>query len=286
LTATIHQRAHVWLLDNAQDELLQAAAVLGDDGYDGFVRKVCAQPSAGGAGFSAVKVKLLDGEEKKNQGVIAGLLAARDRLAQEGVRLVVGGWAQLRTNPVREAELADEVIRDEGASFWDACGEAEYKWGGGSDLTEFNRSGLYARRLRQLRPRMVLGFVSMPNEAAGGYIDWSAWRVADARWMPECYANENPGTPAIWPDEAMVANENPSGARFFHAYVHPVLGMHDAALRVDAATYIFHLRAAKRRGFTYGFSVYSAHYLAATDWAAFSTVIKSAPDPTALAWYA
>jgi hypothetical protein len=285
-SVAIHQRAHVWLLDNGRDEADGIAATLGGDGLDDFVRLVAAQ------GFTAVSVKLLDGLTRTNVNLVKDLKAARKRVNDAGTpaRLVVGGWAQLRTDPYEEATLADQVIRDEGADFWDPCGEAEYKWDGGntSNPTDpaqpFNRSRIYVARFRELRPRLVVCFVSMPNEPSGGYIDWAPWvdrARGNARWSPECYPNEQPTSAAIWPDQA----QRVAVARFRAEFVHPLLGVYPALRPTDASEYVASMRRAKTSGFSFGFKIYGAHTLPVEGWRTFSAAIKPAGDRTALAWY-
>ncbi len=272
---TVYQRAHVYLLDNANDELLSVAGITGGNGIDYALRTMFSPPPEG-FGFAAIKIKMLDGVKPVNGGVAKTLKQRRDAL---GLRFVVGGWSQNRVDPVTEAEWAHAAIGREGLDMWEACCEFEYKGDPGSE--QWLRSGAWTRRFRELRPGLLLGLVGMPNEPAGHFYDWQAWRLANARWVPECYPGEFPQAPSQWPVDAQAV----AAAQFFRSYVHPAVGLHQGQTAVRAGAYVGSLRDARAYGFSYGYSVYAAHYLTLDDWLTFGEVNRPAGTADALAWY-
>ncbi len=274
---TIYQRAHVFLLDNPNDELLTTAAKNGGNGVD-YALKFMFLPPPHGMGFSAIKVKVLDGKTSLNTGYAKFL---KDRRKALGLKFLVGGWSQNRDDARGEARKASEIITEEILDFWEPCCEFEYK--GDPGTAEWNRSKEYTETFRNLRPKTVVGFVGMPNEPAGLSYDWLSWRNATARWIPECNPGYHPTAPTQWPHEAQRVGNN----QFFKSYIHPSLGFQNVSgtPKPRAVDFSASLRAAKLEGFTWGYSVYSAHYLDNDDWLELSRYNKVAGTREALAWY-
>jgi hypothetical protein len=258
---TVWQRAQVWLGDNGEAEL-------GD--LDASLRKLA------DARFTAIHVKLHDGQVEENKGLPAKI---RERANALGIKLLIGGWGQNRTEAHADAEKANGLILREGLDYWIAACEFEYKGEPGS--TAWNRTAQFLHRFREVQPTFPLGFCSMPNEPRGPSFDWQSVRAANARWIPECYPNEFPGTPAQWPEDAQAAGN----AQFFKTYTHPALGLYGGAVDVRAQPYIDSMRAARAHaGFSWGYSVYLMHNMEATDIAAFGAVNGKTGDAAALAW--
>jgi hypothetical protein len=263
-TPTVWQRAQVWLGDNGEDEFAAAG------GIDQGLRKLA------DARFTAIHVKLHDGQQEENAGLPARI---RERAKAAGITMLVGGWGQNREEAHADAEKANGLILREGLDYWIAACEFEYKGNPGSP--QYGRTATFLHRFRELKPTFPLAYCSMPNETRGGSFDWQSVRAANARWIPECYPNEFPGAPGQWPEDAQAG----ANAQFFKTYTHPALGLYGGALDVRAQPYIDSMRNARAHyGFSYGYSVYLMHNMEAEDWGKFAAVNGKAGDVAALAW--
>jgi len=160
-------------------------------------------------------VKLHDGQTEENAGLPARI---RDRAKALGITMLVGGWGQNREDAHADAEKVNGLILREGADYWIAACEFEYK--GDAGTTNWNRTATFLHRFRELQPTFPFGFCSMPNEVRGGSFDWQSIRNANARWIPECYPNEFPNAPGQWPEDAQAGGN----LQFFKTYTHPALG--------------------------------------------------------------
>ena len=174
-TPTVWQRAQVWLGDNGEDEL----GALG--GIDAALKKLS------DARFSAIHVKLHDGQQEENAGLPKKI---RDRAKALGITMLVGGWGQNRDDAHADAEKVNGLILREGADYWIAACEFEYK--GDAGTTNWKRTATFLHRFRELQPTFPFGYCSMPNEVRGGSFDWQSIRAANARWIPECYRTRVP----------------------------------------------------------------------------------------------
>jgi hypothetical protein len=164
--------------------------------------------------------------------------------------LPVGGWGVLRSQPRREAELADSLVRRYGLDFYIANAESEYEYSGpsGFDGSRYKRSRRFVEAFRALQPTLPAGLSSYCR-ADMHDIDWAAWRDAGFAFLPQAYVNDlgAMATPAACARGAQ---------RFFSdADVHPTIGMHPGVRSsLSAATYASLLA----RSGTVGFSVYLA----------------------------
>jgi hypothetical protein len=265
-TPTVWQRAQVWLGDNGEDEI----GALG--GIDETLKKLAE------CRFTAIHVKLHDGQTEENAGLPKRI---RDRAKALGITMLVGGWGQNRTDAHADAEKVNGLILREGADYWIAACEFEYK--GDAGTTNWNRTATFLHRFRELQPTFPFGFCSMPNEVRGGSFDWQSVRGANGRWIPECYPNEFPNAPSQWPESAQAA----ANEQFFKTYTHPALGLYvpNGGVNVRAQPYIDSMRAARAKyGFSYGYSVYLMHNMEEPDWPKFAAVNGKAGDAAALAW--
>lgn len=181
--------------------------------------------------------------------------------------LPLGGWGNLRTNPVAEADLVHRLLRRYGLDFYVADAEAEYGYTGpgGSSSLRYGRSAAFVGEFRKLEPDLPAAVASYcrPDEHD---LDWKAWSSAGFDFLPEAYVNDLgvAASPAT-----CVAG----AAGFFPAdRVHPIVGMYQGRLGLgSAATYARLLRQAG----TSGFSVYLAEEgMTAAKWAAFGQAIS------------
>lgn len=272
---TVFQRAHIWLTDNANDELLSMGAQRGVDGLDNVVTDLVRN-----LGFSAFTVKMLDGHSEVNSGYIWKLKEIRARL---GLRFVVGAWSQNRADAVGEAQHAAALCASQGVDYWEPCGEDDY-YKGDPGTEPWRRSKQWASTFHALRPGMTKGFVSLPNEPRGSFYDWAAWRDIAARWVPECNPGYHADAPTQWPFEA----QQVGSLQFFKSYVHPLLGFQfrDGTPRPTVGQHLDSLRRAKMAGFTWGYGIYYGHVIdSKAEWDLFGTVNKPAGTKDALAWY-
>ena len=260
------QRAQVWLGDNGEDEF----GALG--GMDAALKKLA------DARFTAVHVKLHDGQQEENAGLPKRI---RDRAKALGITMLVGGWGQNREDAHADAEKVNGLILREGADYWIAACEFEYK--GDAGTTNWNRTKTFLHRFRELQPTFPFGFCSMPNEVRGDFYDWQSVRNANARWIPECYPNEFPNAPGQWPEDAQAGGN----LRFFKTYTHPAIGLYvpEGGVNIRAQPYIDSMRNARAHyGFSYGYSVYLMHNMEESDWGKFAAVNGKAGDAAVLAW--
>jgi hypothetical protein len=273
------QFAQAWILDNGEDEL----GALG--GRDETLRFLHAH------GFERITVKLQDGQTEVNQGIV---LELNRRAGELGLPVRAGGWSQNRLQAHDDAEKANGLRLREGATFWIATTEFEYKGDrpppGTTELTTAHecwlRMSAFLDRWAQIAAGFPLGIGYMPNEPRGESFDWGAVDRARARLCSECYPNEFPHAPGQWPDEAQDAVNARFGRQHRGAFHHPILGFHlpDGAVDVSADQYVESLRKAQQIGFTVGYSVYSLHHLDDADWRTLAAVNKPQGTPGALAW--
>jgi hypothetical protein len=270
-TPTTFQRCHVWLLDNAADELGVIGANLNGDAIKELAIR-----------YFALCVKLQDGQSEINQGVIPKI---RQRMTELGVLMLVGGWSQNRTNAIADADKSNGLITRETADFWISACEFEYKGEPGSE--NYKRTGQFVDRALQtdaLGPYMKQGkwgFCSLPNEPNGHWFDWAAVKRGGGRWIPQCYPNEFPHAPSQWPHEAQKVGVQ----QFAPSYIHPVIGEYPGVVPVTAGQYLQSLTSAKRYGFTFGFGIYGSHHLSKEDWDAYARTFAAAGTNPILAWY-
>lgn len=276
---TTFQRCHVWLLDNAMDELGVIGARFGGD-VDHGLRQLDAR------GVGAILPKLQDGQQEVNVGVVADLKARIARLGLQRLQLV-GGWAQNRghQNAVADAEKSNGLVAREGCDpLWaSSCEDDTYKGDPGTErwqgLTKFVDRGLEIEPMRTIMlKRGGWGFCYLPNEPAGQFFDWGSVRRAKGRAVAECYPNEFPDAPRQWPHEALEIGVR-GFPQFPPAFGHPLIGQHESRVDVTAEQYIESLSRAKSSGmFTWGYSIYGAHHVTVPEWDAYGAV-NLADDP-------
>jgi hypothetical protein len=273
------QYAQAWILDNGDDEL---AALGGRDEALGFLHA---------HGFERLHVKLQDGQREINQGLVSEL---NRRAGELGLPVRVGGWSQNRDQAHDDAEKANGLRLREGAAYWIAATEFEYKGSQPppgttdptSDQQRWLRMSTFLDRWAEIAPGFPLGIAYLPNEPRGEAFDWGAIDRVGARLCSECYPNEFPDAPGQWPHEAQDAVNARFGRQHRAAYHHPILGFHKphGGVDVSADTYVDSLRRGQQIGFTVGYSVYSLHYLDDADWRALAAVNAPRGTPGALAW--
>jgi hypothetical protein len=272
------QFAQAWVLDNADDEI----AALG--GRDEALRFLHAH------GFERLHVKLQDGQREINQGVVGEL---NRRTGELGLPVRVGGWSQNRDQAHDDAEKANGLRLREGAAYWIAATEFEYKGSAPppgttdptSDQQRWLRMSAFLNRWAEIAPGFPLGIAYLPNEPRGEGFDWGAIDRARARLCSECYPNEFPDAPGQWPHEAQDAVNARFGRQHRGAFHHPILGFHRPhGVGVPADKYVDSLQKGQQIGFTVGYSVYSLHHLDDADWQTLAAVNRPQGTPGALAW--
>jgi hypothetical protein len=280
------QRCHVWLLDNAMDELGVIGARFGGD-VDRGLRELDAR------GVGALVPKLQDGQQEVNVGVVADLKARIARQGLERLRLV-GGWAQNRghDNGRADAEKSNGLIVREGCdSLWaSACEDDTYKGDPGTE--RWRGLAVFVDRCLEIEPmRSIMleqggwGFCYLPNEPAGQFFDWASVKRARGRHLAQCYPNEFPEAPSQWPFEALelAARGFP---QFPTSFGHPLLGQHESRVDITASQYLESLSRAKAANvFTCGYSIYGAHHATLPEWDAYGAVNMAAGTANALAWF-
>jgi hypothetical protein len=195
-------------------------------------------------GFGWVAVYLHDGA---TEDPVEADWVRRFRVASG---LPVGGWGVLRAEPVREASLADALVRRYALDFYIANAEAEYGYTGptGLDGVRYQRSQRFTDAFRGLQPSLPAGLSSYCR-ADMHDLDWAAWRRNGFVFLPQAYVNDFGAevTPAACA----------RGAREFFPLdgVHPTIGMHPGQSASLAAAAYAPLLA---RAGTTGFSVYLA----------------------------
>jgi len=280
------QRCHVWLLDNAMDELGVIGARLGGD-VDRGLRELDAR------GVGALVPKLQDGQNEVNVGVVTEVKARIARLGLERLRLV-GGWAQNRGHETATADAEKSnglLVREACDALWaSSCEDDTYKADPGSErwlgLTRFVDRCLEIEPMRSVMLEAGgWGFCYLPNEPAGQFFDWASVKRASGRSVPECYPNEFPDAPSQWPHDALdlAARGFP---QFPRSFGHPLVGQHESHVDVGAAQYIDSMWRAKAAGvFTCGYSIYGAHHVTVPEWDAYGAVNAAAGTANALAWF-
>ena len=211
-------------------------------------------------GFGWVAVLLHDG---MTEDPVEADWVNRFRLASG---LPVGGWGVLRSEPRREAALADALVRRYGLDFYIANAEAEYSYTGvdGQDAARYRRSRSFVEAFRAAQPTLPAGLSSYCR-ADMHDLDWAAWREHGFVFLPQAYVNDlgaqaTPGACAL-------------GARDFFPLdaVHPTIGMHPGQrASLSAAAYVPLLA----RAGTVGFSVYLAETrMAPEEWRVLGSAI-------------
>ncbi|HET7743408.1 MAG TPA: hypothetical protein VFK76_01585 [Gaiellaceae bacterium] len=195
-------------------------------------------------GFGWVAVFVQDGvtEDPVENDWIARFRAASG--------LAVGGWGALRTEPVREAQLASSLVTRDGLDFFIADAEADYAYSGldGPSDERFRRSARFVSEFRRLQPALPAAVSSYcrPDQHD---LDWNAWSTGGFAFLPQAYVNDlgNAASPKSCVEGAMPF--------FPSSSVHPTVGMYPGVARsLSAAAYA---RLLGRAG-TVGFSVYLA----------------------------
>ena len=176
----------------------------------------------------------------------------------------VGGWGVLRTEPEREAELADALLTRYGLSFYIANAESEYEFSGPGGPSH-ERSGRSRRFVAAFRARRQ-GFpaaVSSYCRPDRHDVDWRSWRDAGFVFLPQAYVNAHGRevSPA-----ACVAG---ASGFFPPAEVHPTVGAFRGRRSVSVRLYARLLAEAG----TKGFSVYPAEVVSERQWDAFGGAI-------------
>jgi hypothetical protein len=190
------------------------------------------------------------------------------RRFREASGLPVGGWGVLRSAPLREAALADELVRRYGLDFYVANAEADYEYSGpaGSDGRRYERSRRFVTAFRRAQPALPAGLSSYCR-ADMHDLDWAAWSKAGFALLPQAYVNDfgDDASPA-----ACVRGAHPF---FPAARVHPTIGMYPGqAASLAAASYGPLLQQAG----TTGFSVYLAETrMPPEEWQALGAAISA-----------
>jgi hypothetical protein len=213
-------------------------------------------------GFGWVAVFVQDGatEDPVENDWIARFRAASG--------LAVGGWGALRTEPVREAQLANSLVSRDGLGFYVADAEAEYAYSGagGPSDERFWRSGRFVSEFRRLQPTLPAAVSSYcrPDQHD---LDWGAWSADGFAFLPQAYVND---FGAAASPESCVEGAKPY---FPAARVHPTVGMYPGVARsLRAASYA---RLLGRAG-TVGFSVYLAETrMTRDDWRTLGGAIRA-----------
>lgn len=213
-------------------------------------------------GFGWVAVFVQDGatEDPVENDWIARFRAASG--------LSVGGWGALRTEPVREAQLASSLVSRDGLDFYVADAESDYVYSGsdGASDERFRRSRSFVSEFRRLQPSLPAAVSSYcrPDQHD---LDWGAWSAAGFAFLPQAYVNDfgSAASPESCVDGAK--------AYFPAASVHPTIGMYPGLARsLRAAAYA---RLLGRAG-TVGFSVYLAETrMTPDDWRALGEAMRA-----------
>ncbi len=211
-------------------------------------------------GFSWVAVLIHDGLAADP---IEGDWVERFRGASQ---LPIGGWGVLRTEPEREADLAQRLLADYSLDFYIANPEAEYKFSGddGPSAERYGRSQRFIDGFRARAPDTPAA-ISSYCRADMQDLDWQAWSRSEFAFLPQAYVNDFGGaaSPAACAEGA---------AEFFPAdAVHPTVGVYAGPQdEASPARYAELLDAAG----TVGFSVYLAETrMHAEQWRTFGDAI-------------
>jgi pyruvate/2-oxoglutarate dehydrogenase complex dihydrolipoamide acyltransferase (E2) component len=205
----------------------------------------------------------VENEEELGRGWIA-------RLAGQGV--TVGGWAPLRDDPEREAELAAQLCDRWGLAFYVANAEYEYEFsgkGGGSN-ERAARSGRFVTAFRARKPDLP-GALSTFGRLDQHDLDWTPWRNAGFHFLPQAYPNEDPSLTV--PLCAAGAGQALASPRLdLAARAHPTIGVYPGPLGlVEPHDYVAQLATEPR---SRGFSVYLAERMDAAWWPIYGTAIR------------
>jgi hypothetical protein len=213
------------------------------------------------SGFGWIAVRLHDG---LSEDPLEDDWVYRFRVASG---LPVGGWGVLRTDPEREAELADRLLAHHGLDFYIADAEAEYEFSGptGADAGRSGRSARFVDAFRARRPTFPAGLSSYCR-ASMHDLDWSAWRSAGFVYLPQAYVND------FGDDVAPAACAAAARGLFEASDVHPTIGVYDGQRgTIGVGRYARLLAAAG----TVGFSVYLAETgMTEADWSTLGTAIR------------
>ena len=211
-------------------------------------------------GFSWVALRIHDGIAVDT---IEGDWVRRFRAASG---LSVGGWGVLRTEPEREADLANRLLDQYALDFYIANPEAEYKFSGddGQSGERYSRSQQFVERFRALEPEMPAG-ISSYCRADTQDIDWGAWSGSGFVFLPQAYVNDF--------GSAASPSECARGAAGFFTTdaVHPTIGVYMSQAEAPSPE---HYAALLHEAGTIGFSVYLAETrMDAGEWNRFGEAI-------------
>jgi hypothetical protein len=183
---------------------------------------------------------------------------------REASGLPVGGWGVLRTEPEREAELADALLTRSGLTFYIANAESEYEYSGpdGPSHDRSGRSRRFVSAFRARRPALPAGISSYCRPDRHD-IDWRSWRESGFVFLPQAYVN------AHGREVSPVVCVSGASGFFSPGEVHPTVGTFRARRSVSARMYTRLLAEAG----TQGFSVYPAEIVSDRQWAAFGAAI-------------
>lgn len=97
------------------------------------------------------------------------------------------GWARLVDDPVKEAQLAADLVKRYRLDGFIANCEIEYEGLG------FSKSKLFVAEFRRLLPNLPLGLSYIGYGYPYRSLDWKPWLDAGAAFLPQCYDNSAPG---------------------------------------------------------------------------------------------
>jgi hypothetical protein len=182
--------------------------------------------------------------------------------------LPLGGWGVLRSDPVREAEIAHGLIRRYGLDFYIADAEAEYGYtaANGPSGARYARSQSFVNQFRSLEPDLPAALASYcrPDQHD---LDWKTWNQASFDFLPEAYVNVLGASvdPAVCVKAA--------SGYFPTSHIHPIIGMYQGSLGLGSATTYAHLL---HTAGTSGFSVYLAEQgMTNSKWATLGAAITN-----------
>lgn len=134
-------------------------------------------------------VKLHEGPHLNTTAIDALKAGWGTAWAHQGFKVM--GWGRLLGDPVAEARLAHSLCRTYDLDGYIANAEVEYE-----GPSNFHKSREFTREFRRLAPNapLALSGVGSAQEPWVRFLDYAAWRVAGAFFMPQVYTNE-------WPNE-------------------------------------------------------------------------------------
>lgn len=190
-------------------------------------------------------------------------------------KVLVGGWGVNEVDPVGEAYLVHQLVKQYGLAAYIADAEGPHKqdWPGG----DRSRTKIFCDNFRKLRPTLPFGWSSFAAAFApyqlgstqsrvAGPMDYFSPFGAKARWIPQVYPNESGPVYSMG-----VTVEHADRASWPRNLTHPWLGCWQSDHPYDVREYIAEMKVMG----LIGFNVFRIELMTQADFDILQTEIKT-----------